>query len=135
MALNVSDRLLQLAMVVFVASLIGPADFGLMGIALLVVSALKRLTDLSVNASLVQHEDADVDRYLNTAWTLKAARGIALFAAVLAAAPAVAGLLGEPAATPVVRALGVSVLLLGLTNPGVMYLQKDSSSTASSCTS
>ncbi len=125
MLINVTDRVLQLAMVVFVAGLIGPEEFGLMGIALLVVSALRRLTELGVDASLVQHEDSDVDRYLNTAWTLKIGRGVGLFVIVLVCAPAIALLFGEWEAETVIRAIGLSILVQSLANPGLLYLQKN----------
>lgn len=125
MGINVSDRLLQLAMVVLVARLIGPEQFGLMGIALLTLTALKRFTELGIDASLIQHKETDVDRYLNTAWTLQFGRGTLLALIAFLLAPPVAAALGEPEASPLIRGVSLSMLLQGLVNPGVMYLRKN----------
>lgn len=122
---NVIDRVLQLLMVVVVARLIGPGEFGIMGIALLTLSALKRVTDVGIDTALIQHKDENVDQYLNTAWCLQTARGVLIAAVAYVAAPWAAGALGEPRAGLVIQVITLGMVLQGLTNPGVMYLQKN----------
>lgn len=123
-ATNVIDRVLQLASVVVLARLLAPSDFGLMGIALLVVHALRRFSTLGINEALIHNEDEDVDRYLNTVWVMESVRGLALAAIALAAAPLIASATGEPRATPLIRVIALSPLLLGLKNPAVVYFKK-----------
>ena len=125
MLINVSDRGLQLGMVLVLASLLSPAAFGLMGIALLVVNALTWITRLGIDEALIQRRDEDVDDYLNTAWMLQIARGAVISAIAFAAAPLVGTAFSEPQVVPLVRALSLYPVIKGLQNPGVMYFLKN----------
>lgn len=123
--LNTSDRILQLLMILIVARLIGPTEFGLMGIALVALNGFRRFSKLGLKEALVYNEDENVDHYLNTTLSLNVGRGAAIAVVMLLTAPLVATLLGEPRATNVLRALGFAPLIFGLRNPGVVYFQKD----------
>ncbi|WP_435076222.1 lipopolysaccharide biosynthesis protein [Halococcus sp. AFM35] len=122
---NVLDRALQLAMVLFVARLIGPDSYGVMAFALVVMSALTQLSRLGIDAALIQREDDDVDAYLDTAWVMQNTRGMLVAVVLFVSAPLAAGFFDEPQLTPVLRVLALSPLLSGLQNPGLMYLKKD----------
>ena len=122
---NVSGRLLQVLLLVVLARILTPAQFGLMGIALLTLSASKRFTNIGINAALIQKAETDVDSYLNTTWLLEIARGTVLFGALYVAAPHVAALFGEPAAAGLVRAIALVPLITGVQNPGVVYFEKN----------
>ncbi|WP_239638742.1 MULTISPECIES: lipopolysaccharide biosynthesis protein [unclassified Haloferax] len=123
--INVGDRVLQLLKVVILARLLSPAAFGLLGIALLVIAALRQLSKLGFDEALIQHENENVDAYLNTAWVMKIGRGIAIAAIAVIAAPHLADFFGEPRAGPLISAVGICPLILGLQNPAVVYFQKD----------
>lgn len=123
--INVSDRLLQLLVLVVLARLLAPEDFGLMGIALLTMGALNRFSQLGVNQALIYNRDENIDRYLNTVWTLKLGRGILLAAVAVAGAPFVASFFGEPRVTDLVRFMALPLLVDALTNPGTVYFVKD----------
>lgn len=122
---NVADRGLQLLLVVILARLLDPADFGLMGIALLTLTALKRFSKLGFDEALIQKPSTDVDSYLNTYWSMETIRGFVLAGLVVAGAPYVAAFFGEPRAEPILQGIAVTPILLGLKNPGVIYFQKD----------
>lgn len=124
-AINVSNRLLELLVLVVLARLLAPEDFGLIGIALLTMGALDRLSRLGVDQALIYNRAENVDRYLNTVWTLRMVRGFVLSGVGIAAAPAVASVFGEPRATPLIRFIAVSLLVDGLANPGTVYFEKD----------
>ena len=124
-ALNVVDRLLQLVMVVILASLLGPAEFGLMGIALVTINALRRFSRLGINEALIQQVEDDVDHYLNTTWSMQVIRGVVLAGILFLAAPLIASVFNEPEVTPVLRVISVSPILLGLRNPATVYFQKN----------
>ena len=125
MLINVSDRGLQLGMIMVLASLLSPAAFGLMGIALLAVNALGWVTRLGIDEALIQQEDANVDAYLNTTWSLQIARGVAVSAIAFAAAPLVGMAFSEPKVVPLVRVMSLYPAIKGLQNPGVMYFLKN----------
>jgi PST family polysaccharide transporter/lipopolysaccharide exporter len=124
-AMQVSDRFLQIILLVVLAALLGPAAFGVMGIALVTINALQRFSRLGFNEALIQDADENVDSYLNTAWTLQVLRGLVLAGITIAAAPFIADVFNEPAATDVLRAIAVSPLLVGLRNPGIVYFKKN----------
>ena len=123
--INIGDRVLQLLKVIILARLLSPAAFGLLGIALLAIAALRQFSKLGFDEALIQHEDEDVDEYLNTAWIMKIARGGMIAAISFLAAPYLAVFFGEPEAEPLIRIIGLSPLILGLQNPAVMYFQKN----------
>lgn len=124
-AMQVSDRFLQIILLVVLASLLGPAAFGVMGIALVTINALQRFSRLGFDEALIQDADEDVDSYLNTAWTLQVLRGVVLASVTVVAAPFIADVFNEPAATDVLRVIAVSPLLVGLRNPGIVYFKKN----------
>jgi O-antigen/teichoic acid export membrane protein len=122
---NVVDRVLQLGTILFLAQLIGPAAFGLFGIALVTQSALNRLTKLGLDSALIQHQDDDVDTYLDTVWTVELARGVLLGAALYLFAPFVSSVFGEPRVTAILRVFALFPIISGLQNPGIVYFVKD----------
>lgn len=122
---NTLNRLIQLLKVGILAHLLLPSDFGLIGIGFLSLAVFKHFSQLGIDAALIHHREDRVDNYLNTAWTMRIVRGLVITGIVFLVAPSVASLFGEPRATPIIRALGLSPLILSFRNPGVMYFQKD----------
>jgi O-antigen/teichoic acid export membrane protein len=123
-ALRISDRLFKFTRTIILARVLAPSDFGLLGIALLAMSTLETFSQTGFQAALIQKKE-DAEDYLDTAWTVSALRGIVLFAILCLAAPYVASFFHNPAGAPIIRAIGVSVLLRGLSNIGVVYFQKE----------
>lgn len=123
--INVGTRLLQTVMTVVLARVLGPREFGLMGIALLTHQALDRFSRLGVDRALVQHREANVDDYLDTAWVVQLGRGVVLAALLFLGAPLVAGFFDEPRVTPILQVVALSPLLAGAFNPSIVYFEKD----------
>ena len=124
-ALNVTARGLRLLQLLVLAAFLSPRAFGLVGIAVLAKRVLLRVTDLGIDSALIHHPDADVDRYLDTAWLLRAGRGAGGFLVIAGTAPLLAAVFSEPAATPVIVAVGATVLLQGIVDPSVIYFRKE----------
>ena len=122
--LRIASRALTLMRTIVVARVLAPGDFGLMGIALLAMSALETFSQTGFQAALIQKKE-DIRDYLDTGWTVSALRGLVLFAVLYLAAPYIALFFNTPAATPIMRVIGISMLLNGLTNIGVVYFQKE----------
>lgn len=119
------NRALQFVMVVVLARLLDPGAFGLLGIALLTNGALKRFSRLGLEAAIIQRKERNVDRYLNTAWTLEIARGMSIFAVGVLSAPYVASFFNEPRATAIIQVICLGSVLHGLRNPSTVYFKKD----------
>lgn len=123
---NVVGRALQLGMLAVLARLIGPAELGLVGIALLTLSATRNFTTIGLNKALIQKVEENVDSHLNTTWMLEIGRGFLIAAVLLVIAPFVGEwFFEEPRAVRLIQAIGLSPLLLGFRNPGIVYFQKN----------
>ena len=122
---NVSDRALQILVLLVLARLLSPAEFGLFGIATLTFTALKRFSRLGFDTALIQRQQENVDAYLDTVFTLRFLRGVVVAGIAFLAAPLVAGFFSEPLATPIVRVVALGSVFRGLYNPGTIYFRKD----------
>jgi lipopolysaccharide exporter len=123
-ALRMSRRGLSLVRTIVLARVLVPSDFGLMGLALLAMSALETFSRTGFEAALIQKKE-EISGYLDTAWTISALRGFVLFVGLYVAAPYIALFFDAPAATAIMRVIGISMVCSGLTNIGVVYLQKE----------
>ncbi|MFC5973908.1 lipopolysaccharide biosynthesis protein [Halomarina salina] len=124
-ALNVTDRMLQLVLMVILANLLGAAELGLFGVALVVMSGVKRFSELGINQSLIYEREENVDHMLNTAWLLDTARSVAVFLVLFLIAHPLANLLNAPDAAILIQFIGLGQVFIGLRNPGVVYFEKD----------
>ncbi|SFR36865.1 lipopolysaccharide biosynthesis protein [Halogeometricum limi] len=122
---NGLTQFLNIGKLVVLAGLLSPRDFGLVGLAVLTMAALREVTQLGFSEALVQRAEARVDSYLDTAWTVQSLRGVVLGVVLVAAAPWVGAFFSEPRVVPILRVMSVVPLLAGLQNPALVYLQKD----------
>jgi O-antigen/teichoic acid export membrane protein len=79
--------------------LLAPEAFGLIGLAMTVVVALSRLSDIGINRSIIREPDGETTAFLHAAWRAKVLRGGVIAACVLCAA-AFLWLLGPSLAAP-----------------------------------
>ena len=123
---NFIGRGLQLVKLVILANILTPLQFGLVAYALLTLAAMRRFSNLGINAALIQKEEDNVNDYLDTAWTLSALRGLLLSGIGFVAAPYIASFFGaRPPTTQVIRVMSVIPLLTGIQNPGIVYFRKN----------
>jgi lipopolysaccharide exporter len=109
---------------VVLARILAPEDIGLFGIVLVVLSILERFTTTGLQSALVQKR-GEIHDYLDTSWTVHAVRGAGLGLLIVATAPYSAAFFGEPKAAALIQVLGLSTLLAGLQNPGVVQFQRE----------
>lgn len=123
-AINLSSRVLQLIVLIVLANLLTPRDFGLMGIALLVIAGFSRFSRLGIKQALIHHEDEDIDEYLDTVFGIGIGRGLVIAGLTLVSATFVGAIFGEPRVVPILHVLAISPVLLGFRNPGIVYFEK-----------
>lgn len=123
--LNATDRFLQLAKTLIIASILTPAEFGLMGIALLTLAVLTQFSKLGLSSALIQRAEANVDDYLDTVFSLQLGRGLLLATIGFLIAPLSASFFGEPRVTTIIRVISVTPLIRAFKNPALLYLEKD----------
>jgi O-antigen/teichoic acid export membrane protein len=76
--------------------LLKPDDFGIVGIIGSVFYTAEMFTDLGFQAFLVRHQQTNDRHFRDVIWTIRAKRGIALFALVAITSPVTAWLFGKP---------------------------------------
>ncbi|ADL13615.1 lipopolysaccharide biosynthesis protein [Acetohalobium arabaticum] len=108
---------------IILARILAPEDFGLFGIALLILSASDSLTKTGFNKALIQKQK-EVEKYLNTAWTIQVMRGGILFLVLFSTAPIIALFFNEPLAIPILRVLAIAQIFKGVQNIGMIYFDK-----------
>ena len=72
--LRLSTRVIAFAKIAILARILTPAQFGLFGIALLVLALLENLTETGINIFLIQ-EKAKLEKYNDTVWLVSIIRG------------------------------------------------------------
>ncbi|MCD6225793.1 lipopolysaccharide biosynthesis protein [bacterium] len=122
--LRIFQRGLEFIRTIILARLLVPKDFGLMGIAMLTMSALNSFSQTGIKEALIQKQGGIKD-YLNTAWTIQVIRGLTISAILFFGAPLVGSFFAEPGAVPLTRALALSELFKAFTHIGVVYFQKE----------
>jgi O-antigen/teichoic acid export membrane protein len=100
-----------------------PADFGVFSVALVVQSALLSFNDLGVTNALVWWR-GDVRHAARTATSLAMLTSGGLYAMCFLAAPVIAGILGSPSASGVLRLLCLSVVIDGISSVPIGLLNR-----------
>jgi len=123
-ALRVASRALGFIRTIILARILVPEDFGLLGIAILAISALDTFSQTGFHAALIQRKE-NLESYLDTAWTVSVIRGFFLFLVLLLIAPLIANFFNTPHAVLVIRLIAITALFSGCTNIGIVFLQKE----------
>jgi lipopolysaccharide exporter len=106
------------------ARLLSPVDFGAMGAALVILAALEAFTGTGFETALLQRR-GDIDHLYDSVFTIQLLRGVGLAALVWMAAPFAAAFFRGPVLVPVLRAVGVVLILRGLANPAKLQLYRE----------
>jgi len=110
--------------VAILGRLLSPSDFGLMGVAVVLLGWLDYFTQTGITAALIQWPGT-IGAYLDVAWTIQVLRGVGLAAIIAAVAPLWARFFDAPGAADVIRLAALVPLLRAFVNPAVVYLRKE----------
>lgn len=116
-------NLIGLASTLLLARLLMPEDFGLVAIAMTFVTIVGSVTELSLSAALVQHDEPSEAHY-DTAFTLSAARSMLLGMTVAALAWPVGSLYGDMRLFPVLLVIAASISITGFGNPRMVIFTR-----------
>lgn len=123
--LALTSRLLRTGRAFLLARLVAPDDWGLMGIALLVVELITSFSQTGITSALIQTKGRLEKEQFNTAWTIEAIRGLILTLIVVLAAPIAGSLFQNPEATSLLRVMGFGLAIKGLANTAVVDFDRD----------
>ncbi len=103
--------------VVFVvlARLLTPADYGIMATASIVIAFSQMFWDAGLSKALIQAKE-DPEQAAQVVFWTNTALGIAIYVALVVSAPAVASFFDSPKSAPVLRVLGLQVVIASLSS-------------------
>jgi len=122
--LKVVSRAIAFGKTAVLARVLVPAQFGLFGIASLVLELLEILTETGINVILTQ-EKRDIEDYINTAWIVSIIRGFLIAGAILVASPIIVYFFNSPNSRGLLYLMSVVPAIRGFINPAVVKFVKD----------
>ncbi len=116
-------QLVSFVVSVVLARLIAPEVYGLVSIVTVITSILLVFADSGMANSLIQKKDPD-DLDFSSVFYFNLVFCALLYTGLFFAAPLLASLYQQPALTPVIRVLGLTVLVSGVKNVQQAYVSK-----------
>ncbi len=124
LAVQLVSKMAGLIQRVILARLIAPHDFGLMGIALLMIGGFEAFSTPDLGSSLIQKR-GDIQDYLNTFWTCHIIRAAVISIILITCAPFLANIFRSPDSVNVIRFVSLGIIFRAAINPGMLQFQKD----------
>jgi O-antigen/teichoic acid export membrane protein len=116
-------KLSTLAIGIVLARILGPQEFGTFAVATVALLAVLSFNELGVSLAIVRWP-GDPREIAPTVTTISVLTSSVICLVCYLGAPAFSAAMGAPAATPVVRVLGLSVVVSGLAAAPVAMLQR-----------
>lgn len=123
-ALRVFTRSLALIKIAILARILLPAQFGIYGIATLVLGFLEMITETGINIFLVQQKEK-IDEYIDSAWVVSIIRGISIGILIIIFTPNIASFFDTPQASYILYFISFVPILRGFINPSCIKYQKN----------
>ena len=106
------------------ARLLVPSQFGLFGIASLVLAFLETITESGINIFLIQEEKKMAD-YINTAWVVSIVRGIVITLIIILSSPFIEKFFNAEGAFPLILMIALVAFIRGFINPARVQFLKN----------
>ena len=123
-ALRIATRIITLLRTVLLARLLVPSQFGVFGIASLILAFFEVLTETGVNVFLIQQKK-DIKEYIDSAWIVSIIRGAVLSLSIVLLAPFIASFFSSQESHGVILFIAIIPFIRGFINPAIITLQKD----------
>jgi O-antigen/teichoic acid export membrane protein len=123
-ALRGVTRGLAVVKIAILARILSPSQFGIYGIALLVLGFLEVLTETGINVFLIQEKD-DTRKYLDSAWVVSIIRGVLISLIILLCIPLVISFFHTPQVKDLLFLVAGVALVRGFINPMEVIFQKN----------
>lgn len=115
---------LRFVSTIILSRLLFPEAFGLAALVTVFTQGLMMLSDVGIQQSVVQNERGDDPRFLNTAWTMQAVRGLLLWVVSCAMAWPMSVIYGEPELLWLLPVGTFSVVILGVSSTSFHTLRR-----------
>lgn len=117
-------KTLVLVSMSILARLLTPADFGIVGMATIVIAHLAVLQNLGLGPAVIQRQD-DVEDAAQTVYVVNLVLGACFTGLTILVAPLVASFFDEALVTPLLRVLAFSFVLEAMSSMHLILLQKE----------
>lgn len=121
---RVVTRALSFFKIAVLARVLTPSQFGVFGIASLVLAFLEILTETGVNIILIQAKK-DIKEYIDSAWIVSIIRGIIVSLLIVISSPFIANFFKTPEALNILLLISVVPLIKGFINPAEVKFRKE----------
>ena len=121
---RIFTRAVSFLKIAVLARVLTPSQFGVYGIATLVLMFLEMLTETGVNIILIQSKEK-IDQYINSAWAVSVIRGIFISLCIVFSASFIASFFNTPDAFSILLLISIIPFVRGFINPSEVKLQKD----------
>lgn len=122
--IRVTTRILSFVKTIVIARILSPYQFGVFGIATLVLVFVEILTETGVNIFLVQKR-GNVDKYIDTSWIVSIIRGGFISLVILASSSFVSKFFNAPDSFNLLLLISIVPFLRGFINPSIVKFQKE----------
>lgn len=122
--LRVSTRIIAFIRIIILARLLTPAQFGIFGIASLVLAFLEIVTETGINVFLIQ-EKKDIKNYINDAWIVSILRGFVISLVIIAVTPFIVDFFNSEDAKNILYLISIVPMIRGFINPAIVKYQKE----------
>jgi len=123
-AFRISTRLLSFVKIAVLARVLSPAQFGVFGIASLVLAFLEILTETGINILLVQSKKG-IEEYVNSAWVVSILRGFIIASLIIISSPLISSFFNSPESLGILMLISFVPLIRGFINPAIASFQKE----------
>ena len=120
---RVASNLFNAAALLILARLLTPEDFGIVAIAMAILTIVQSSTELSVQNALIQKDRVEI-AHIDTTWTISLIRAAIIVAFFVIAAWPLSLVYDRPDMIPVFVVSGVTGALIGLQNPHIWLATK-----------
>lgn len=121
----VATQLLRTVATLFLARhFLGPETFGIVGLVGVFLAGLGMFSELGILANVVQHPRGDDSRFLNTAFSIQAGRGLAIWVVAVLVAYPVALFYEQPELVALLIVAALAELVRGLTSTAAWTLTR-----------
>ena len=117
-------QVLRLGSNMVLTRLLFPEAFGLMALVHVFMQGLQMFSDIGIGPSIIQDNRGDNPSFLNTAWTIQAGRGCALWLCSWLIALPVARLYEEPMLARLIPVAGLTALISGFNSTSLFTLNR-----------
>jgi len=121
--IRIAIRILTFVKTIVIARILNPAQFGVFGIATLVLTFVEIITETGINIFLVQKKD-NIDKYVDTAWITSITRGFIIGAIIFATSSGITRFFSISEINTIAL-ISIVPIIRGFINPSIIKQQKE----------